>query len=269
MKLTEFRFISVIRFSKSIGLLLLSFSLFQNCFFNPVVNGLLSPLEEENNSAYLSILGLAPSSFGITGQLKSNGMAVEGAVVSIVNSTSESTSTTDTGGRFHVIGKPGPIELQVNHSGTIFKIEILVMPPTATLVTIGNSTYKVSNLETYSSASDIPVYLDLVSSLPYDGMFIDDGNYSSISSQFMFSFTETLEMPADQFTWVSENFLINPSITLNSPAITGSVVTIMVDSGTIGENATYNLLLNTGIKSVTGKSIKPTIIQFRIGELGL
>ncbi|MBM9592418.1 hypothetical protein JWG41_20105 [Leptospira sp. 201903075] len=250
------------------GLLLLSFSLFQNCYFNPVVNGFLNPLaEEDNNAAYLGILGLAPSSYGITGQLKSNGSAVVGAVVSVVSPQSELTSTTDSGGRFHVIGKPGPIELQVNHSGTIFKIEILIMPPTVSLVSIGNSSYTVSNLEAYTSTTNAPVYLDIANSIPYDGMYIDFTNIQAISGGFMFSFTEELEEPSDQFLWVAENFVVNPSITLNSPGLMGSAVSIMIDSGTITANTIYNLTLNSGIKSVSGKSLKPTNIQFRVGVL--
>lgn len=271
MKFINFEMISYIRLKKGIGLLLLSISFFQNCYLNPVVNGILSPAKEEENNSFLGLLGITPSSFGITGQLKSNGVAVSGAVVKVINPTSDSaTSNTDVGGRFYVIGKPGTLELQVDHSGNIFTIEILVMPPNANLVAIGNASYTVSNLETYFSTSDIPVYFDLVSSRPYDGLIITDSNYSPIlGAGFYFQFSEDLETVGDYDLWRDQNFILSPTIVLGSVGVSPNALYIMVPMNYYNTETDYVLTLMPGIRSVSGKVLKQTPIRFRIESLPL
>lgn len=242
--------------------------LLQNCYYNPVVYDLLNPIQEEDQSGLLGILGLVPSSLGITGQLMLNGAAVSGASVRIVNSSEE--SITDSAGRFNLIGSSGTNNIEVNHNGTIFTIEISVLPPIITIISISNSSYSVFNLEPYDSSVGIPSYLELTSSIPYDGLFVDDGNFFPLlSSGFSFNFSEELEIPSDFDAWRMENFLVSENLGYGSTNITNSSVTIQINNGTYSADTDYTLILMPGIRSVSGKTVKPTYIRFRIGALAL
>ncbi|TGK51704.1 carboxypeptidase regulatory-like domain-containing protein [Leptospira kanakyensis] len=239
---------------------------FSDCYFNPVVNGILNPLEEEKNSgAFLGLLGFAPTTFGITGQLKTNdGIAVVGATIQIAGSDSNKTVTNEAG-RFHLTGPAGSLQLQVNHNGTEFKLEILVMPPIAHLVSIENSGYTVSNLETYPTTSEIPSYFDLVSSRPYDGLIITSSNYTSILGfGFYFKFSENLEEVGDYNLWRDQNFIVSPTIGLGILGISPDSITIVIPPENYGIQTDYVLTLMPGIRSATGKALKQPAIRFRI-----
>lgn len=257
--------------SKGICLLLFPIMMFQNCYLNPFVYDLLNPIEKEDQTAALSLLGLVPSSFGITGQLMSNGVAVSGASIRISGSTETSaSSTTDSSGRFRLIGPTGTISLVVDHMGTIFKIELSVTPPNVTVLSIENSGYSLLNLEVYPSSSESPTYLDLTLSIPYEGLIIDNSNYvATVSPGFTFYFSEEIELPSDYDLWRDQNFLISPSLGFNSVSIGSNQVIIQVNSGTYISQTDYYLTLLPGIRATSGKSLKTTLIRFRIGALAL
>ncbi|MBL0955980.1 MAG: hypothetical protein IBJ01_14545 [Leptospira sp.] len=262
---------SLRNFSKRFGIFIVPILLFQNCYLNPFVYDLLNPVEKEENPAALSLLGLGPSTFYVTGQLMVAGTGVSGATVRISGSSDPTNvSTTDSAGRFKLIGSIGTMTLDVDVSGTKFTIELSVTPLLVTLVSISNSSFTVFNLgASPSSASDV-TYLDITSSMPYEGLVVTNGNYmATVSSGFSFNFSETLESPSNPDTWRDENFLISPSLSFLSTSVGGNNVIFQVNNGTYLSDTDYYLTLLSGIKSITGKSMKPTVIRFRIGALAL
>ncbi|WP_165782219.1 carboxypeptidase-like regulatory domain-containing protein [Leptospira brenneri] len=250
---------------------LMTLSSINNCYFNPIVNGFLNPLEEEKNSGvFWGLLGIPSTEFNITGQLKSNaGVAVVNASIKIKGSESL-TSTTNDAGRFHITGPSGSIQLEVNDNGTKFTLDLLVMPPMVSLVTIGNSSYTITNLESYPATSEIPSYFDLVASLPYEGLVIIDEDYMSIfGTGFYFKFSEDLETVADYDQWAAQNFIVSPTISFGSVANSTNAIIIGVAMNTFTIQTDYTLTLMPGIRSVSGKSIKSNTIRFRIESLPL
>ncbi|WP_108960746.1 hypothetical protein [Leptospira ellinghausenii] len=262
---------SFLNFSKRFGIFVVPFLLIQNCYFNPFVYDLLNPVEKEENPAVLSLLGLGPSTFYVTGQLMFAGTGVSGATVRI-SGTSDLTnvSTTDSAGRFKLISSEGKMTLEVDVSGTKFTIELSVTPPLVTLVSISNTSFTVFNLGASPSSLGDVTYLDITSSMPYEGLIVANANYGmTISSGFSFNFSETLESPSDADTWRNENFLISPPLSFLSTSVGGNNVIFQVNSGSYLPETDYYLTLLPGIKSASGKSMKPTIIRFRIGALYL
>ncbi|MCW7479641.1 hypothetical protein [Leptospira kanakyensis] len=242
---------------------------FSNCYLNPVVNGILNPAEEENSNSTLGLLGLGSSAIIVTGQLMSIGAGVSGATVRIAGSTDVTNqSITDIAGRFKLIGTTGSMTLEVNHISTTFTIEILVTPPIVTLVSISNSSYTVMKLEAYSSSIGNPTFFDLTSSMPFEGLNVNDNTTytGTIGSGFIFNFSENLALPSNSNAWGNENFAISPSLTFMSTSVVNKNVTISVDSGTYAMQ-TYTLTLLPGIISESGKSIKPTVIRFQVSYL--
>ncbi len=242
-----------------------------NCYLNPVVNGILNPVEDENGAGtFLGLLGFAPSSFRITGQLKTNsGVAVVGATIQIAGSDSNKTVTNEAG-RFQLIGTAGSLQLQVIDNGTEFKLEILVMPPIANIVSIENSGYTVSNLEIYPTTSEIPSYVDLVISRPYEGLVITDSNYSSVlGGGFYFKFSEDLETVGDYNLWRDQNFILSPTIGLSTVGVLANEIIILVPMNNYNIQTDYVLTLMSGIRSVTGKVLKQSPIRFRIESVPL
>ncbi|MCW7479642.1 carboxypeptidase-like regulatory domain-containing protein [Leptospira kanakyensis] len=256
---------------RSVSVILSLWMLLGNCYFNPFVNGILNPTEEENNNSTLGLLGLGPSSIIVTGQLISLGAGVSGATVKIADSTDTTNqSVTNSAGRFKLVGSAGTMTLEVDHLGTVFRIELSVTPPIVTLNSISNSTYTVYNLEAYSSSLGDISFLDLTSSMPYNGLVVANANYAiTVGSGFSFFFTENLELPSDNNSWRNENFLISPALSLYSASVASNNVNFAIDSLSYLPQNDYTLTLMPGIKSTTGKSMKPTTIRFRIGALAL
>ncbi|TGL25909.1 hypothetical protein EHQ46_00045 [Leptospira yanagawae] len=265
------RILAISKLARGICIFFLPFLLAQNCYYNPVVYDLLNPIKSEDQAAFLSLLGLVPRSFRITGQLMSNGSAVSEATVRVSGSNdSSASSTTDTSGRFQLNAPTGTVTLEVDHMGTVFKIELSITPPIAAIVSIENSTYSVINLEVYPSNAESPTYLELTFSMPYDGLQIDEFNFfGTVSSGFEFQFSEAIELPSDNDIWRAQNFIITPSLSFNSTAISGSTVDIMVDNGSYIPETDYYLTIMPGIKSTSGKSVKMTVIHFYVGALAL
>lgn len=248
-----------------------------NCYFNPLVFDLLNPTEAKDNStSLLSLTGFSnqATTVSITGQIKKAGIAFANAEIKVVDSplslkkNQTNSSTTNSAGRFYLNISTGFATLQFADAGTIVNIDINVTPFSATAISINNLNYQIQNLDVYEIGTEAPTYLELVLSMPYDGMFIDDANYSMISSSFQFGFSEDIATPSDQFLWMTENFIINPQIALQTPSISKNNVAVIL-SGSVSQTTGYTLTLNSGIKSVTGKSIKPSTIQFIVGPLSL
>lgn len=249
-----------------------------NCYLNPLVNELLNPKVEETDPS--ALLGLAVGIGGqsvfvnISGQIKKAGIALGNVEIKAMDpsfsaKSQTNSSTTNSAGRFYLSISTGFQSLQFSDAGTIVNILLQVTPFSATVLTVDNSGYQIQSLDVYNLGTEAPVYLELVSSLPYDGLLIDNGNFSLISGGFAFTFSEDIEMPSNQTLWVAENFIVDPAITLLSPSISKNNVQIMINNGDFTAFTPYTITLNTGIKSVTGKSIKPTTIQFVVGGLFL
>ncbi|WP_246835848.1 hypothetical protein [Leptospira meyeri] len=266
------------RFKISIRLLLLMFSFFQNCYFNPVVNGILNPVEKKEDSS-LAALGLVGPdgqsiTVSITGQIKKLGIAFANTEIKVIGSTFSTkdlvnSSTTNTAGRFYLNVPTGLVALQFSDSGTIVNIRMNITPFSATITSIDNLNYSIQNLDVYVPGAEPPVYLELVSSSPYDGLLIDDSNYSLItSSGFKFTFSEDVEYPSNLPQWLAENFITNPSIGFETAIISKNDVTLILSSS-LTQFTPYTMTLNPGIKTVAGKTIKQTTILFLVGPLSL
>lgn len=278
MKSTYFQALQAMRSKMSIGLLFLLFSFFQNCYFNPVVNGILNPVEKEADSslAALGLVGFDSQSItvSISGQIKRLGIAFAGTEVKVIGPSFSSkdvanSSTTNEAGRFYLNVSTGLVTLQFSDSGTIVNIQISITPFSASVISIDNINYSIQNLDVYFPGEETPVYLELISSTPYDGLLIDDSNYSTITSTgFKFKFSEDVEYPSNLPLWQAENFITNPSITFETAIISKTDVTLPLPNS-LSQFTPYTITLNPGIKTVAGKRIKQTTILFLVGPLSL
>lgn len=249
-------------------IVILSFAaLFENCYFNPIVNGFIDPVEKENNTTpTLGIVAaLAGSRIQITGQIiGSNGFAVTNGNLNIISRTNPlpdlpiSTALNESG-RFFLTLSIGETAFQVEQSGTVlFTFSISIPNPgVATLVTSSVSGAGAINIEFYSNES-IPNYLDIVSTSP-----ITEGTaFTTWPTYLYITFSENLEIPSDYQSYLDANLVTSPAITLNGSFsnISGSVLTIYNSSvGSIGAN-TYTI--GSGIKSTSGKPLKPRTLTF-------
>ncbi|MCW7479640.1 hypothetical protein [Leptospira kanakyensis] len=237
------------------------------------MNDLLNPkVEESDSSALLGLAGGSASTVSITGQIKRLGVSLVGVEVSLgttsFSSKNTTSSTTNDAGRFYLDIPTGPATLQFSDGGTLVTIQLMVTPMGATVGFINNSSYSVQSLDVYVLGAE-PVYLELLSSIPYDGLVIDSGIYSLITEEgFTFTFLEEVAYPSNPSLWLAENVSTNPSISFASPSFSKELVTIRLD-GSLTSNQPYTITLNSGIKTDSGKSIRPTTIRFMTGELGL
>lgn len=262
------------KFSVLLILSLLWF-LLGNCYFNPLVNGLLDPKVEETDSS--ALLGLAGGgqavTVSITGQIKRLGTPLVSTDVSILNPSfspkdTTTSSTTNSAGRFYLNIQTGLATLQFKDVSTTVTILLEVSPTSATVRSIDNPNYELQNLETYMFGGDPPVYLELITSTPYDG-YIANNNADPptyIPSTFSFAFSENIDIPSDLTAWRNQNFEITGGITfkgLPNP-ILPNLIQIDMDVATYSNQTNYVLTLKPGIRSISGKSIKTTTINFRI-----
>ncbi|MCW7468647.1 hypothetical protein [Leptospira kanakyensis] len=242
-----------------------------NCYFNPLVNDLLNPkVEESDSSALLGLAGGSASTVSITGQIKKLGVSLVGVEVSLgttsFSSKNTNSSTTNTAGRFYLNIPTGPATLQFSDGGTLVTIQLMVTPMGATVGFINNSSYSVQSLDVYVLGEE-PVYLELTSSMPYDGLLVDNSNYgTTINGNLVFKFSEFLEMPSNSALWTAENIIVNPSIGFEYTSISKDNVTIVLAGGSLPPFTPFTITLNSSIKSETGKSIRPTTIRFMTGE---
>ncbi|MDF3821758.1 carboxypeptidase-like regulatory domain-containing protein [Leptospira sp. 96542] len=248
--------------------LLVFFGFFQACYFNPFVQGIVNPVEEEEDSSAL-LLGAAvglgsPGKVKLTGQVvDSNGTAISGGTLNIVNRTNTSTDlddrvNLDEGGRFYLILTTGETSFRVEQSGTeIFTFKLLI--PIDGVVSVIEKSIpgpNLINLEFYSSGFT-PEYFDIVLTTPHD-----NENLSSWPTNVTIIFSEPLETPSDLQTFLDANVITSPSITLqgSNSTLNSHILSIYNSSSfSIGTN-TYRF--GSGIKSNTGKSLAPRTITY-------
>lgn len=249
-----------------------------NCYFNPFVFDLLNPEETKDNSSVLGMIAGLTNQAGnvrISGQLKKAGSALAGVPISLQNTSlsvksQTKSTTTNVYGRFYFDSPTGIVSLQFTDNGTIVNFQLNVSKTSATLVSIDKTNYQIQSFEVYEMGVEPPESLELIYSMPYDGLFIDETNFNNtiaLGPQFVFS--ETLEAPAEgvKFSWAMENFVVFPSVYLLNIDVTNNIVTLTLDNASIQPSITYTVTLNSGIRSETGKMLKPTTFTFDVGLL--
>lgn len=257
------------KFTTSLILICLCFFL-GNCYFNPLVQPIVNPEVEEEGDTF-SFLGIAASLAGgsrvqITGQVvDANGVAIINGSLNIVARTSQlaglpTTIVLDGGGRFYQTFTFGETTVQVfNQSGTeLFTFTISIQ--SSGVVSVVATTVAgagVINLEIYTEAS-IPIYFDIVSTSPV----IEGTAFTTWPTYLYINFSENLELPSGMQSFLDANVITNPTITLlgSNSNVSNNILTIYNSGvGSIGPN-TYTL--GSGIKSASGKSLKPRTITF-------
>ncbi|EMY68972.1 hypothetical protein [Leptospira vanthielii] len=213
-----------------------------NCYLNPIVNNLLDPKVEEDSSSLL------------------------GMIAGLANQTNS--TTTNTSGRFYLETSMGLVSLQFTDNGTIVNIQLNVSRTSVTVLSIDKANYIVQSLDVYEIGVEPPPSLELLFSMPYEGLYIDSNNFAiTIGSGSQFIFSENLETPSDPFLWAAENIVVFPPILLQNNTILNNTVLLTIDNQTILPSTTYTVTLNSGIRSETGKMLKPTTFQFKVGTL--
>lgn len=240
-----------------------------NCYFNPLVNSVLSPSEVEENNSLLGLLGLSGQSLLITGQIREpNGVAGVGLVLVPGKSfapQSKSTSSgyvTDNGGRFYIPFQTGSIPFTVNKNGSyLFEFSLVVLGPQS----IGFTTYgvppgtEILGLGTVGPNEQGNFY-ELVDSSPRH-----ETTLPSLLSQIVFTFSEP-PMPALDTgplveNWIAQNISATPSISFdNFMTVSGNTLTLST-MGVAGMTV-YQITLKPGILSSTGKPLTQRTFQF-------
>ncbi|MCG6144450.1 hypothetical protein [Leptospira bandrabouensis] len=249
-----------------------------NCYFNPFVFDLLNPEKTKDNSSVLGMIAGLTNQTGtvrISGQLKREGAALSNVQISLQNVSPSlksltNSTTTNIYGRFLLDSPTGIVSLQFSDNGTIVNFQLNVSKTSVTLVSIDKTNYQVQSFEVYELGVEPPVYLELITSMPYDGLYIDEFNFNNtIAGGSMFMFSENLEVPAEgaKFGWAADNFIVSPAVYLLNVNVTPYYVQLILDNSTIQPLTTYTVTLNPGIKSETGKFLKPTTFQFKVGTL--
>ncbi|TGM46083.1 hypothetical protein [Leptospira vanthielii] len=247
-----------------------------NCYLNPIVNNLLDPKVEEDSSSLLGMIaGLAnqTNTVRISGQIKKGGSALADVQIKILDPSfsaknQTNSTTTNTSGRFYLETSMGLVSLQFTDNGTIVNIQLNVSRTSVTVLSIDKANYIVQSLDVYEIGVEPPPSLELLFSMPYEGLYIDSNNFAiTIGSGSQFIFSENLETPSDPILWAAENIVVFPPILLQNNTILNNTVLLTIDNQTIKPSTTYTVTLNSGIRSETGKMLKPTTFQFKVGTL--
>ncbi|PJZ47327.1 hypothetical protein [Leptospira brenneri] len=271
-------------FSTSLVLFCMCF-LFGNCYFNPLVNGILNPVEEKDDPMGMMALGIAgafsnvPSQYVVTGQILSNGMPDDGLTLNVISRSSEpknlpQSAFTDLGGRFYLLTSLGMTDISVvqtegGEEVYRFSLEIGIGSVHLTELTTGTN-YTVTALELQIPGNTIE-YFDLVSSYPSNNMTMP---FPPESMTLIFSESLTSELlgmnEEGLLSWWNNNIIITPSI---------YVTTVMINSEegqppkdisgywstqSIQNSIDYTITLFPGIRSATGKVLKTKTIRFRV-----
>ncbi|TGL35706.1 carboxypeptidase-like regulatory domain-containing protein [Leptospira perdikensis] len=240
-----------------------------NCYFNPLVQPIVNPEVEEGTEA-VPFLGIAAVLSGskilITGQVvNANGSAVANGTLTILSRTNQesglaNTITLDGGGRFYQSFSIGETAIKVfDQSGTelfTFKLSITGQG-IASLAETSVAGAGVINIEFYMEGS-IPAYIDIASTSP----IVEGTTFTTWPTYLYISFSENLEVPSNMQSFLDANVITNPTIPLigTNSDITNNILTIYNSGvGAIGPN-TYTF--GSGIKSTSGKSLKPRTLTF-------
>ncbi|TGL85605.1 hypothetical protein EHQ68_17180 [Leptospira congkakensis] len=262
---------------KTIGLLVFSISFFQNCYFNPIVNGILNPVEEKNDNSFLSLLGLGPgvSDLKITGQIRNQyGTALANLVLAPSPISPQSKSilppyTTDSGGRFYLPFQSGRISFVVSQNDSpLFTLSLDVLDPTSITAEISGTSelFEISNLGTMNG-SESPSFFELVRVFTLEGeseVNIHNVNLGKAPNAIFLEFNEA---PADvepgNLSWAQNSVIISPAIGTGylPSSIFGNQIPLMA----IGEftySNVYTIDFTSNIKSASGNSLTPRRIKF-------
>ncbi|MBM9592419.1 hypothetical protein JWG41_20100 [Leptospira sp. 201903075] len=256
---------------------LILISLVPNCYFNPVVNGILNPIKEEKNNSFLGLLGFgsAGSDLLIVGQIRDQfGTALPELVLvpSPVSLLSKSISPyrTDTGGRFYIPYQSGRISFEVlQNESTFFTLTLNVSDPTAiTSETSGGPAgLEISNLGTIS-ASAPPSFFELVGVFAVEGQStlvnIHKTNLGKSPTKLLLIFDEApAYVDPEDSSWIQNSVVIAPapSVGYGLPEVVGNQITISGAEGISSTNVT-TIDFTSNIKSVSGKSLTPRGIKF-------
>lgn len=240
-----------------------------NCYFNPAVNGILNPLEEENNNSFLGLLGFAGETPTlITGQIRDpNGVALSNLVLETgltfaQEKNTTPTFTTDTSGRFYIPYQTGSISFTVKMEGAyFFEFTLLVSNPNS----IAYTTYgappglEITGLGTLN-ANESPNFFELIDSTPRHNTTVN-----FYLTQMIFTFSEppipTIESGPMVTDWISQNIEISPSASFdNFMNVADNTLTINFIS--LPTYTIYDLTLKPGVFSATGKPLTQRTIHF-------
>ncbi|EMJ89218.1 hypothetical protein [Leptospira meyeri] len=266
------------QFKMSIGLLLLMFSFFQNCYFNPVVNGILNPLEKKEDSSFLSLLGIGAetSNLLITGQIRDqNGSGLTGLVFvpsppSFQSKAALPTYTTDSSGRFYLPFQTGSTSYEVLQNGTpFFTLILIVVSPTEIGVGTNGapSGLEISDL-TSISASEPPNFFDLVRVFYLEGgvteINIHNANLGKTPNPLVLEFSEPpASVDPEDVSWMPNSMMIipAPSVGYLSPSVSGNQLIFSGAEGLMPDTE-YFIAFTSNIKSATGKLLSPRFVRF-------
>ncbi|TGM46586.1 carboxypeptidase regulatory-like domain-containing protein [Leptospira biflexa] len=246
-----------------------SFLIFANCYFNPLVNSIVSP-EKPEDADPLTITGIAaamlsPQIVQITGQIvDANGLAVVNGNLTILTRTnpidglSESFSL-NSAGRFFIQLSTGETRIRVDQSSVeLFTFTFTISGPG--MISISNKSLtgpEILNLEFYQTGFT-PSYFDILSMNPFD-----KATFTTWPSTIQISFSEDLELPSNMQNFLDANVFTSPTITMDgsgSSIINNNILEIWNSSGfQIGAN-TYSF--GSGILSISGKKLSPRTITF-------
>lgn len=280
MKSTYIQVLRAMRSKMSIGLLFLLFLLFQNCYFNPVVNGILNPVEKkaDGSLAALGLVGFAAdtSDLRITGQIRDqNGVAISGLVLlpslpSFQGKLGLPPYTTDSGGRFYLPFQTGSTSYQVLQNGNPFFTLILIV---TSPIDIGIGTngaplgLEISNLSAVSG-NEPPNFFDLVRVFYLEGgvteVNIHNANLGKSPNPLVLEFSEPpASVDSEDVSWMPNSVLIipAPSVGYLNPSVSGNQ---LIFSGAEGftPNTQHFIAFTSNIKSATGKLLSPRVVRF-------
>jgi hypothetical protein len=252
---------------------ILSFS----CYFNPLVNSIVSPEKPEENNSFLGLLGLSGPTLLITGQIRyANGEAEAGLVLQPGKSfapQSKSTSSgyvTDEGGRFYVPYQIGSSPFTVYRNGSyFFEFSLNVVSPTEISTTAygAGPTLEITGLGTVDSNSPT-TFFELVGAYYLDGemneVVIDRTNhYTTVSSLILKFSAKPAFVESNDISWIQNAIIITPSPTVGFQAlgIAGNRITFVGAEGFL-MNTEYNIDVTNHIKSESGIALTPRRIRF-------
>ncbi|XDD42349.1 Ig-like domain-containing protein [Leptospira sp. WS60.C2] len=246
-----------------------------NCYFNPLVNSVLSPQEVEENNSLLGLLGLSGQSLLITGQIREpNGVAGVGLVLVPGKSfapQSKSTSSgyvTDNGGRFYIPFQTGSIPFTVNKNGSyLFEFSLVVLGPQS----IGFTTYgmppgtEILGLGTVGP-NEQGNFFELVQAYFINGsqLSLHQTNFGITPSTIYLEFNEPpASVETDIITWMQNYVVFTPAPIAGYTTVTvsGNQI-IMSGCEQLTSNTQHTIDFTSNIKSATGKSLSPTKYSF-------
>ncbi|TGL51407.1 hypothetical protein EHQ59_10935 [Leptospira kemamanensis] len=253
-----------------------------NCYYNPIVNGILNPVEETNQNSFLGLLGLGfgSSDLLITSQIRDgNGVAMVGLGLTPNTasflSKSSSPYTTDAGGRFYVPYQFGRSSYQVFQNGSLYFTLILNVSSSTSISaeTSGAPTgLEISNLITYSASSP-PNFFELVRVFTIQGddppveVNLHNQNAFNVNYLYLVFSEEPESIPVEEGaveSWVASNITVTPLINLeaiNSELTSGNIRQLGY-AFPFGSDTLYSVTFGSGIKSASGKNLTPRTIVF-------